>query len=73
MNKKQQNQIAQIKKSIDDLVNNYPNISVFVKIIKDEFVLGYREIEKPETEDYKINDFIQDYQEKINDLYNLVK
>ncbi len=72
MNKKQQNQIAQIKKSIDDLVNNYPNISVFVKIIKDEFVLGYREIEN-EVENYKINDFIQDYQEKINDLYNLVK
>ena len=72
MNQKQQNQIKQIKKSIDDLTENYPDLSVFVSIIQTDFDLDYRTIEKQLTESDKIDEFIQTYQEKINDLYGLI-
>ncbi len=73
MNQKQKNQLTEIKKSIDDLLKNYPNMKVFVNIIRNEFNLEYRTVSKPLIKDYIINEFIDTYQGKVNDLYNLVK
>ena len=74
MNKRQQNQLTEIKKSIDDLIKNYPNIYLFVNIIKTEFDLEYPAIgRKPVVESYLIDKFIQNYQDKIKDLYGLIK
>ena len=73
MNQRQQNQLTEIKKSIDDLINNYPDIYLFVNIIKTEFDLGYPAIGRKPADSYLIDKFIQNYQDKIKDLYGLVK
>ena len=73
MNQRQQNQITEIKKSIDDLTNNYPNIQVFTDIIKKQFELEYIAIAKPLIQSDVIDEFIEAYKEKVNDLYGLVK
>lgn len=73
MNRRQQNQITEIKKSIDDLTNNYPDIQVFTDIIKKQFELEYITINKPEIKNNVIDEFIEAYKGKVNDLYGLVK
>ena len=72
MNQRQKNQLTEIQRNIEDLMNNYTDIKVFANIIKTNFNLEYIAISKPFVDNNVIEQFIQTYQKKINDLYELV-
>ncbi len=72
MNQRQKNQLNEIQKNIDDLIENYDKVRVFAKVIKFQYDLDYMML-KPFKVEHKIDEFINTYQKKVSDLYELVK
>ena len=72
MNQRQKNQLNEIQKNIDDLIDNYDKVRVFAKVIKYQYDLDYMML-KPFKVEHKIDEFINTYRTKINSLYDLVK
>ncbi len=73
MNKRQQSQIDKIQKDLDNIIEDHPELSVFVNIVKQDSDGEYLHLRKYLNTNREIEHFIHYYLDRIKDLYGLIK
>ena len=72
MNQRQQGQIDKIQKDLDKIVEDHPEMDVFVNIAKQDFKVEYAHLKKYVNTNREIEQFIHYYLDRIKDLYELI-
>ncbi len=73
MNQRQQGQIDKIKKDLDKIIENHPELSVFVNVVKQDYIVEYAHLKRYVNTNTEIEQFIHYYLDRVKSLYDLVK
>lgn len=71
MNKTQQKQIGKIEIDLDKIIEENPELNVFVNVVKQDFNEEYCHLLKYLNNHRDIGIFINYYQDRVKDLYEL--
>lgn len=71
MNPRQQYQINQIQKDLDKIIEEHPELSIFVNIVKQDYEIEYTHLKKYLNTHKDIGIFIHYYQDRIKYLNEL--
>ena len=73
MNKRQQGQIDKIKNDLDKIIEDHPELLVFVNVVKQDYDVEYTHLKKYVNKNREIENFIHYYLDRVKALYGLIK